>query len=91
MRELRVLRDEYEWPHQIWIVGADWEEQINQWKKTAEGNWETSESEFPVEGGEVCSDSKGVVVKLVISHFGVKLRRYGWRVPEGMVHKDFHN
>ena len=50
------MGDEYERPNEIWIVGLDWEEQINQWKETEKGDWETAESEFPVEGGEIGSD-----------------------------------
>ena len=38
-----------------WTFGADWKEQINEWKETEKRDWETAESDCSVEGCEVGS------------------------------------
>ena len=40
---------------EIWTDSADWEEYLNEWKETEKGDWETSESEYSVEGGQIGS------------------------------------
>jgi len=41
---------------EIWTYYSDWEKSLNEWKETEKRDWETAESEFSVEGGEVGSD-----------------------------------
>ena len=48
---------------EIWTFGADWKEQINEWKETEKGDWETAESECSVEGGEVGSDLNNLMIR----------------------------
>ena len=50
-----MLRNRFERNSKIWTDSADWEESLNEWKETEKGDWETTESEFPVERGEVGS------------------------------------
>ena len=51
---------------EIWTFGADWKEQINEWKETEKRDWETAESECSVEGGEVGSVWKEVNMENLI-------------------------
>ena len=50
-----MLRNRFERNSKIWTDSADWEESLNEWKETEKRDWETTESECSVEGGEVGS------------------------------------
>ena len=45
--------ESFERDSKIWTVSADWKEYLNEWKETEKKDWETTESEYSVERGEV--------------------------------------
>ena len=53
-----MLRNTFERDSEIRVDCHDWEKSLNEWKETEKGDWETNESEFSVEGGEVDSNYK---------------------------------
>ena len=44
-----------EWTTEIWNYGTDREESLNEWKETEKWDWDTVESNYSVEGGEIDS------------------------------------
>ena len=52
-----------EWTTEIWTNGTDREESLNEWKETEKRDWETVESNYSVEGGEIDSIDRNNLIE----------------------------